>query len=71
VAADRAFVDAVAGRPVDPDRSPPDHALPDRARPDHGLPDYGLPDYGEALRTHRLATAVARSAASGAPERLA
>jgi predicted dehydrogenase len=56
VAADRAFVDAVAGRPVDPDRSPPDHALP---------------DYGEALRTHRLATAVARSAASGAPERVA
>ena len=50
VAADRAFVDAVAGRPVDPDRSPPDHP--------------------EALRTHRLATAVARSAASGAPERL-
>jgi predicted dehydrogenase len=50
VAADRAFVDAVAGRAVDPDRSPPDHA--------------------EALRSHRLATAVARSAASGAPERL-
>jgi myo-inositol 2-dehydrogenase / D-chiro-inositol 1-dehydrogenase len=47
-AADRAFVDAVAGHDVDPDRSPPDHA--------------------EALRTHRLATAVARSAASGAPE---
>jgi myo-inositol 2-dehydrogenase/D-chiro-inositol 1-dehydrogenase len=56
VAADRAFVDAVAGRPVDPDRSPPDHALP---------------DYGEALQTHRLATAVARSAASGTPERVA
>ena len=51
VAADRAFVDALAGRPVDPHRCPPDHA--------------------EALRTHRLATAVARSAASGAPERLA
>jgi predicted dehydrogenase len=50
-AADRAFVDAVAGRPVDPVTSPP--------------------DYGEALRSHRLATAVARSAASGAPERLA
>ena len=50
VAADRAFVDEVAGRPVDPDRSPPDHA--------------------EALRTHRLATAVARSAASGTPERV-
>lgn len=47
-AADRAFVDAVAGHTVDPDRSPPDHT--------------------EALRTHRLATAVARSAASGAPE---
>jgi myo-inositol 2-dehydrogenase / D-chiro-inositol 1-dehydrogenase len=51
VAADRAFVDTVAGRPVDPHRSPPDHA--------------------EALRTHRLATAVARSAASGAPEAVA
>lgn len=51
VAADRAFVDALAGRPVDPHRSPPDHA--------------------EALRTHRVATAVARSAASGTPERLA
>jgi myo-inositol 2-dehydrogenase / D-chiro-inositol 1-dehydrogenase len=50
VAADRAFVDAVAGRPVDPHRSPPDHA--------------------EALRTHRLATAVARSAATGRPERV-
>jgi myo-inositol 2-dehydrogenase/D-chiro-inositol 1-dehydrogenase len=51
VAADRTFVDAVAGRPVDPDRCLPDHA--------------------EALRTHRLATAVVRSAASGAPERVA
>jgi len=50
VAADRAFVDAVAGRHVDPDRSPPDHA--------------------EALRTHRLATALARSAVSGTPERV-
>ena len=45
VAADRAFVDAVPGRPVDPDTSPP--------------------DYAEALRSHRLACAVARSAASG------
>ena len=50
VAADRAFVDAVVGRPVDPVTSPP--------------------DYGEALRSHRLATAVACSAASGATERL-
>jgi myo-inositol 2-dehydrogenase / D-chiro-inositol 1-dehydrogenase len=50
VAADRAFVDGVAGRPVDPVTSPP--------------------DYAEALRSHRLATAVARSAASGAPEKL-
>jgi myo-inositol 2-dehydrogenase / D-chiro-inositol 1-dehydrogenase len=50
-AADRAFVDAVAGRHGDPDRSPP--------------------SYGEALRTHRLATAVTRSAASGSPERVA
>ena len=50
VAADRAFVDDVAGRPVDPVTSPP--------------------DYAEALRSHRLATAVARSAASGAPEKL-
>jgi myo-inositol 2-dehydrogenase / D-chiro-inositol 1-dehydrogenase len=50
VAADRAFVDALAGRPVDPHRSPPDHA--------------------EALRSHRLAMAVARSVACGAPLRL-
>jgi predicted dehydrogenase len=50
VAADRAFVDDVAGRAVDPVTSPP--------------------DYAEALRSHRLATAVARSAASGAPEKL-
>lgn len=48
IAADRAFVDALRGRDVDPARSPPDH--------------------GDALRTHRLATAVARSAAAGAPE---
>ena len=50
VTADRAFVDDVAGRAVDPVTSPP--------------------DYAEALRSHRLATAVARSAASGAPEKL-
>jgi myo-inositol 2-dehydrogenase / D-chiro-inositol 1-dehydrogenase len=50
VATDRAFVDDVAGRAVDPVTSPP--------------------DYAEALRSHRLATAVARSAASGAPEKL-
>jgi predicted dehydrogenase len=55
-AADRAFVDALVGRPADRDGSPPDHSLP---------------DYQEALRTHRLATAVARSAASGTPEVLA
>ena len=57
-AADRAFFDALAGRPADPasDGSPPAHAPP---------------DYQEALRTHRLATAVARSAASGTPEVLA
>ena len=56
VAADRAFVDAVRGDPTDPDRPPVDAALP---------------DYGEALRTHRLATAVARSARSGAAEQVA
>jgi myo-inositol 2-dehydrogenase / D-chiro-inositol 1-dehydrogenase len=50
VAADRAFVDAVAGRPVDAVTSPP--------------------DYADALRSHRLATAIARSAASGTAERL-
>jgi myo-inositol 2-dehydrogenase/D-chiro-inositol 1-dehydrogenase len=48
IAADRAFVDAVRGRPVDPDRSPPDH--------------------DEALRSHRLACALARSAGSGRAE---
>jgi myo-inositol 2-dehydrogenase / D-chiro-inositol 1-dehydrogenase len=52
-AADRAFVDAVAERAAGPERSASGHALP---------------DYAEALRTHRLATAVARSAASGVPE---
>ena len=50
VAADRAFVDAVRGRPGDPDRSPP--------------------DYADALESHRLACALARSAATGAPERV-
>jgi myo-inositol 2-dehydrogenase/D-chiro-inositol 1-dehydrogenase len=51
VAADRAFVDALRGAPVDPDAAPPDHA--------------------EALRSHRLACALARSAASGRPEAVA
>lgn len=50
VAADRAFVDAVRGRPTDPDRSPP--------------------DYPEALRSHRVACALARSAASGRPQQV-
>jgi myo-inositol 2-dehydrogenase/D-chiro-inositol 1-dehydrogenase len=50
VAADRAFVDAVLGRPVDPDRSPPDHT--------------------EALRSHRLACALARAVDSGRPEQV-
>jgi myo-inositol 2-dehydrogenase / D-chiro-inositol 1-dehydrogenase len=48
VAADRAFVDAVRGRDVDPDRSPPDHA--------------------EALRSHRLACALAAAVDSGRTE---
>jgi predicted dehydrogenase len=39
-----------------------------RGRP--GPPAGSPPDYDEALRSHRLATAVARSAASGAPEKL-
>lgn len=50
VAADRAFVDALRGRPVDSDSSPP--------------------DYPEAMRSHRVACALARSAESGAPERV-
>jgi myo-inositol 2-dehydrogenase / D-chiro-inositol 1-dehydrogenase len=48
VAADRAFVDMVRGRPVDPDGSPP--------------------GYAEALASHRVACALARSAAEGRPE---
>ena len=56
VAADRAFVDAVAGR---------GSGAAERT------PGRDLPDYEEALRTHRLATAVARSAASGRPEPIA
>jgi predicted dehydrogenase len=50
VAADRAFVDVVLGRAVDPDRSPPDHA--------------------EALRSHRVACALARAIGSGRSEQL-
>ena len=50
VAADRAFVDALRGRPVNPDASPPDHP--------------------EAMRSHRVACALARSAESGTPERV-
>ena len=47
-AVDRAFVDTLLGRPVDPVGDAPDHA--------------------EALRTHRLACALARSVTSGCPE---
>ncbi|MBW0088097.1 Gfo/Idh/MocA family oxidoreductase [Pseudonocardia sp. KRD-184] len=47
-AADRAFLDAVAGHP----------------------PADDLPDHAEALRSHRLACAVSRSARSGRPERV-
>jgi predicted dehydrogenase len=47
-AVDRAFVDALRGRPVPPDRDAPDHA--------------------DALRSHRLACALARSVVSGRPE---
>jgi predicted dehydrogenase len=49
-AVDRAFVDALRGRPVDPERDAPDHA--------------------EALRSHRLACALARSVVSGRTERV-
>lgn len=48
IAADRAFVDMVRGRPV--------HAV------------HAPPDYPEALRSHRVACALARSAVSGGPE---
>ena len=50
VAADRRFVDALHGRPGDPDTAPP--------------------DYLEAMRTHRLACALARSAETRCVERL-
>jgi myo-inositol 2-dehydrogenase/D-chiro-inositol 1-dehydrogenase len=49
-AVDRAFVDALRGRPVDPERDAPDHA--------------------EALRSQRLACAMARSVLSGRTERV-
>jgi myo-inositol 2-dehydrogenase / D-chiro-inositol 1-dehydrogenase len=49
-AVDRAFVDALLGRPVDPERDAPDHA--------------------EALRSHRLACALARSVTTGCAERV-
>ncbi len=62
VTADRAFVDAAAGRPMDTAAGPMDTAADLVGSP---------PDYADALRSHRLATAVARSAASGAAERLA
>ena len=48
-AADRAFLDALRGVPVDAD------ALT-------------LPDHAEAMHSHRLACALARSAAAGTPE---
>ena len=47
-AVDRAFVDALRGRPIPPDRDAPDHA--------------------DALRSHRLACALARSVVSRRPE---
>ncbi len=50
-AADRDFVDALRGAPVDPGR-------------------LSLPDHAEGMRSHRLACALARSLASGAPERV-
>jgi predicted dehydrogenase len=50
IAVDRAFVDALQGRPADPGRDAPDHA--------------------EALRSHRLACALARSVRSGRTERV-
>lgn len=50
VAVDRAFVDAVQGRPVHRDRDAPDHA--------------------DALRSHRLACALARSSQSGRAEKV-
>lgn len=49
VAADREFVDALRGEPVDPAR-------------------LQLPDHAEAMRTHRLACALATSADSRTPE---
>ena len=50
VAADRAFIDALFGRPVEVGTSPP--------------------DYAEAMRTHRLVCALARSVETKSPERL-
>jgi len=57
VAADRAFVDALRGRAS-------------RRSPDGESSPLALPDHAEALHTHRLACALARSAATGAPVRV-
>ncbi|WP_219415374.1 Gfo/Idh/MocA family protein [Pseudonocardia nigra] len=54
--------------PADPDvaKAAADRAFVDAVR--RAADVDGLPDYAEALRTHRLACAVARSVASGRPE---
>jgi myo-inositol 2-dehydrogenase / D-chiro-inositol 1-dehydrogenase len=43
----------------------------DGAAPGAAVPPLALPDHREALRSHRLACALARSAATGEPERVA
>lgn len=60
VAADRAFVDALRGTTTPASR---------RFSAGESSPSalLALPDHGEALRTHRLACALARSAATGEP----
>ena len=61
VAADRAFVDELRATPT-----PASRRFSAGESSDSGEP-LGLPDHGEALRTHRLACALARSAATGEP----
>lgn len=68
VAADRAFIDAVR---VDgqTDRSTGGPGAPDGADA-VADPAPGPPDYAEALRSHRLACALARATATGKPQQI-
>jgi myo-inositol 2-dehydrogenase / D-chiro-inositol 1-dehydrogenase len=69
-----AFGNGVGGQRIEfdpwPARVAADRAFLDAIRGRRTDPDRSLPDYPEALRSHHLACAVARSAASGRPEQV-